>query len=454
MMSLDNQDIAPNIRDRFKAISKNKNTTESNAQFLGRNVAQHGARAAEVVAGLPGNIKNQFQKEIGDLYNFFSIGSPDENESKPKEGSLHELIMNPPGSPQLREHVTPIVAEKLFGDKKFLEPRSKKEEAAGELTQDIISFFFPGSGGKLAVKLGAPILGNLAKEGVKFFGGSDETAQKAKLGVMLTTTLAGQANAAKFASNQIDSAKKIIPQDATANVANLPSRLEPLMTKLNRGFKVPSKARAREGIMELDSQIQNNRMSLHSLMDARDNINEWISEAGGWDVPGPTRTATVKNLNDLKRAVIDTIDENLQQRFPQAAEMYKTGYEAAAVVHRTNVISNFIEKHYGRKTASMGAKLVFPALAGGAAIIPKTAVVSAGLYPLYKSGQVLARIAKSPTLAKYYQDVITHSVSKNVPAMVHSMEKLDHALEKEEKKAGKINPESLEEFKKKFKKKG
>jgi hypothetical protein len=441
-----------NIRERLKNISTNNKKQETTSEFLGRNVAQHSARALETLVGLPGNIKKQFQKELGQVYDFFNFEPI--QEQKPEEGSLNELLSNPPGSEELREQVTPLISKKLFGEEKFLEPKNEKEKAAGELTQDITSFFIPGSGMKLAVKLGAPILGNLAKEGAKYLGVKENNAEKIKLGVMLGTSLSGQSNPAGYAKNRITSAKEMIPQNATANVTNLVPRLQPLTTKLQRGLNVPSKSRARQGIRDLEKQIQNGRMDMHSLMDARDHINEWISEAGGWDVPVPTRDASIKNLNELKRGVIDTINENLQQRFPQAADLYKTGYEAAAVTHQSNAISRFIEKNFGRKTASMGAKLILPAVAGGAAILPKTAVAGAALLPLYKSGQVLYRISKSPTLAKYYQDVITHSLQGNAPAMVKSMEKLDQELLKDEKKQGKINPEDLQNFKERFKKKG
>lgn len=451
-MTSGNDIDATSIRDRFRNIARKQTESETTAQFLGRNVAQLGARATETLIGLPGNLKKQFQKELGQLYNFFSLGPiADENTPQPEEGSLHELLMNPPGSSELREHVTPLISKKLFGEEDYLEPRSKGEEFAGELTQDITSFFIPGMGMKLAVRLGAPILGNLVKEGAKYLGVDKNKAEKIKLGVMMTTSLAGQSNPLQFATSRINSVKQIIPQNVSANVANLRLRLAPLKTRLARGLKVPSKSRTIEGIKQLEDQIQKGRMSLHSLMDARDNINEWISEAGGWDVPLPTRDATIRNLNDLKRSVINTIDENLKTRFPRLADIYRTGYEAAAVAHRSNAISRFIEKNFGRKTASVGAKLLFPAVAGGAAILPKTAAIGAGLFPLYKGGQVLYRVSKSPTLAAYYQAVIAHSIAGNAPAMVRSMEKLDHELAKEEKKQGNLNPESLESFKLRFK---
>lgn len=459
MTSTSNKINSTSTRDRFRKISNTQPTKERTSEFIGRNIAQHGARAGEVVLGLPGNIKSQFQKEFGKLQEFLlgeedSLRQEEEKFPQSEKGSIEEIIMNPPTSSELRENLTPLVAEKVFKDKDYLEPRGKGEKFAGELTQDITSFFLPGTKKlNLAVKLGAPILGNLVKQGTAYITGDESLGEKAKLGTMLATTLAGQSNPGKFASKRIGEAKQMIPQNATANTSNIGPRLTPLITRLGRGLRVPSKSKVSQGIRDLSRQIKNQRMSLHSLMDARDNINEWIAEAGGWEIPKPTRDASIRNLNELKRAVIETIDENLNTRFPQAAELYKTGYEAAAVNHASNYISNFIENHFGRKVASVGAKMLFPGLAGGAALLPKTAAIGTALFPLYKTGQVLYRVSKSPTLAKYYQDVITHSLTGNAPAMVKSMEKLDNALKKDEEKTKKGKELSLEEFKERFTKK-
>ena len=152
-----------------------------------------------------------------------------------------------------------------------------------------------------------------------------------------------------------------------------------------------------------------------------------------------------------------TIDTNLAQRFPQAGELYRTGYEAAAVTHQSNAITNFIERYFGRKVASAGAKVLFPGLAGGAAVLPKTAGAAAIGIPVYKTGQVLYRVGNSPTLARYYADVIRNASQANAPAMIKSIDLLDNQMEKEERKeeikrtkANRGKKPSLEEFKSRF----
>jgi hypothetical protein len=459
----DTQQKLSNLHERFQTIA-NKNKTleqENTDEWTRRNIAQYGARAAETIAGLPGNLKKAVTQTKDFLEEYLSPNGQKiaDAEKKafgsPEKGSIHELIMNPPTSSELRENVTPLVSEFATGDKNYLEPKNKKEKFAGELTGDITSFFLPGTGQmNLMTRLGAPIVGNLAKEGVKYLGADEKTAENTKLGFMLATTLAGTSDPGRFAGQRIGQAKSMVPANATIDATNLANRLIPLYNRTQRGLGVPSKSRAVQGMQDLAGQVQNNRMSLHSLMDARDNVNEWIAEAGGWDVPANTRDATVRNLNELKTQIIDTVNENLATRFPEAADLYRTGYEAAAVTHRSNAISNFIEKYFGRKVASAGAKVLFPAVAGGAAVLPKTAATAAAVYPFYKTGQVLYRVGNSPTLTAYYQSVIHNAAIGNAPAMIKSMEKLDKELSKQEKKEGIKNPDNLQSFKQKFKKTG
>lgn len=447
------------VKEKLNRISGDKKqlSQENISEFSGRNLGQQTARTIETVLGYPGNLKKAAKQTSEFLQSFLpeemKLKKPDYFE--PTKGSLEEKLYNPPTSQDVREKGTKPLSKKIFGEENYLEPKNEYEKVAGELNQDITSFFLPGTRGlRLSTKLGAPIAGNLVKEGSKYLGTSEENAEKAKLGVMLMTTIANQSQPGQFASQRIGQAKQMIPETATVNAAPLAQRLMPLYTRLQRGLRVPSKSRTLQGMEDLANQVQNGRMNLRSLMEARDHINEWISEAGGWDVPRNTRDASVRNLNDLKRQIIDTINENMTNRFPEAGELYRTGYEAAAVTHESNFISNYLERNYGRKLASMGAKVAFPALAGGSLALPKLGVAAGIGAPIYQTGKVLYRIGNSPTLARYYHDTIRYSMIGNTPEMVKSLAKFDKEMLKEEKEEEKNKKPTLEEFKAKFKNKG
>lgn len=443
---------------RFNQVAQKQQSPETLGQFLKRNIGQNVARAGETILGLPGNLKSAFEESIekvapGQLQSLRE--TEEEAFGKPKEGSLQETLMKPPTPQEVRENITPRFAEALTGEKNYLEPRGKGEEFAGELTGDVTSFFIdPRSKFSKIAKIAIPVASNLVKEGVKFFGGKEGTAEKSKLGTMFVLSLANQANPGKFASENIGRAKQMVPDNATINANDLLNKLAPIEQKLKTiGLKVPSKSKTLQGITDLRKQVQNNRLNLKSVMQSRDDVNEWIAEAGGFEVPATIRDRTVKNLNELKSQIIDTIDDTLQNRFPQAANIYKEGYQAAAVNHKSQVVSNYLAENYGRKLASVGAKLLFPAIGGAAAVLPKTAALGAAATPLYKVGQVLYRINKSPLLAKHYSDVIKNAEKGNRAATINSLSKLDKELAKEEKKKEYGSEQTLEDFKSKFMKK-
>lgn len=454
-----------NIKDRLaKMYSFKKQSPETTPEEARRITGQQISRAGETILGYPGNLK----KAVGQARDYVEslFGVPEEERlakkgeetfGKPEEGSIEDYAFNPPTTPEIREKGTKQLAEKITGEKEYFEPKTKEEEVAGEFTQDLTSMFMPGTR-RLSwlSRIGAPVAGNLTKQGVKYFGGEEETAEKAKLGVMLMSTLASQSNPAEFSRNRIAQAINMVPETVTVSSGPLARRLWPVYRYIQSGLRgVPSASRTREAIQDLADQSRNGRMNLRSLMKARDDINEFINDAGGFDVHPDVRDRTVANLNRAKRAIIETIDENLSQRFPEAAELYRTGYEAAAVTHQSNAISNFLEKRFGKTLTSAGAKLLFPAAAGGAAIIgPKTVIGTAALLPLYQTGKVMYRIANSPILARYYQDVITSSTIGNSAAMVKSLSKFDRAMLKEEEKEKKGRGITLDEFKSKVKSKG
>lgn len=449
-------------REMFREFAQ-KNQGETSGDFAQRNILQHAARVGELGLGLPGGIQQEGQRELQELGKYLPESlTPshmknksifDKQESEGEENKITDFIMNPPSPQEIRKKYTPKIAKSISGKEDYLEPKNQMEEAAGQLTQDIASFFLPGTGQmRLATRLGAPIFANLVKEGIKYFGGEESTAEKAKMGIMLASTIAGQSNPGRYASESIKRAKEMIPENAVVNVRNLANNLMNLYTRVTRGISVPSKSRATQGMRDLAGQVdRNNNIGLHSLMDARDNINEWIAEAGGWDVPAPTRDASIRNLNELKTQVIRSIEQGISANSPRALDLYNGGYEAAAVNHRSNAIANFVSKHFGKNVASLGVKFLFPSLAGGAAFIPKTAIGIAAGIPVYNFGKVMYRISNSPTLAQYYRDVLLQASRGNAAAMVNSMDKLDEAMYKDEKKQGR--KKSVEEFKQRFLKK-
>lgn len=451
------EDLSVDERLR-KLVDKNRNQqVGSLSDLFLRNAAQNTSRAAETVLGLPGNVKKAYQQSTDFLDSLIPEGLPKLNDIRegekealytPDKRSLEGFVMSPPTSEQWRKG-SKNLSKRLTGRDDYLEPQNNVEKAIGEFSQDLASFFLPGTGQlRMLTRIGAPLVGNLGKQALTFLGADEETAEKAKLGLMLATTLGTQSNPGQFARDRIAQAVNMVPETATAAAAPLASRLMNLYTRVTRGLSVPSKSRAVQGMQDLAGQVdQNGRIPLRSLMQARDDVNEWLREAGAWNIPATDRKSMVANLNELKTQIIRTIDENLAQRFPQAGELYKTGYQASAVTQQSNAISNFIENNFGKKAASIGAKLLFPSLGISAGFVPKLAALGTAATPVYKVGQVLYRIGQSPTLSRYYQGVLQAATQGNAPAMIRNLTNLDKGLAHEEKKMDKKRKPTVESFK-------
>lgn len=449
------------IDERFNKIkSIEEQKKESILEFGLRNVAQGHARIAESILGTPGNLKKAYtglkeaivERSPQFIQDVYGQMQDYEKQNAPKSGSALDYLVNPPTSGEIKENITKPLSKAITGNENYLEPQNQIEKSIGETQQDIASMFLPG-GNKtnLFTKIGVPIAANMAKEGLKFFGVSDDKAEKAKIGLMFAGAFASEKNATAFANNRIQQGKSLVPDNATTDAMYLIEKVNPLVNKLKKGIQVPSKSKTFKGLDDLLNQVdQNGRINIQSLMQARDNINEWISEAKGFDVAPVVRDASVRNLNQLKSSIIDTIDNALQNRFPQAAELYSSGYQAASAVHQSQAVSNFIEKNFGRKVSSVAVKTLFPSLAAGGAVAPKAALTGAVAIPIYDAGKVLYQISKSPTLSKYYEGVLRASIEGNSQSMIRNMTKLDEEFKKEEDKQGKNKKMSLQEFKNQF----
>jgi hypothetical protein len=449
-MAMTFDSIIKDIQDQEKY--KNESTLES----AKRQAAQYTSRGAEGILGLPGAAKSAWQSSLDDFNSFLGIdkivGSMDEMNSsvlggKPEKGSVQDIIFNPPNPQDIRQGLTKKVAKSISGDESYLEPKSEFEEKVGEFSQDLATFFLPGNKMSLPMKIITPLLGNLAKEGVKYLGADEGTAQKVKSGLMLMTSMAGASNPREFANNRIQQAKNLVPENATINARPFENQIIQIRNQLRKGLNTPDKSSTFQAIENLGNQIDpiTGRMNFRSLMQARDDINRLIDTAGGFDVPTSIKNATVRNLNNLKSRMIDTIDTTLQRFDPQAAELYRSGYEAASVLHQSNAISRFIEKVGGKYAFNPLTKTLFGggAVASGAAFFPKAAIGAATGFPLYQTGKLIYRVANSPTLAHYYGNVIRDATIQNTPSLLKNLKRFDKELEKSIEKDRKLSFEEV-----------
>lgn len=409
------EQAAPQKKGFTQAVSEEFGEQEDLQRNIERNIAQQTSRQIETVAGLPGNII--------DL-----------------STSLFGIENNPrlPTSQDIRKF-----SEKATGG--YTAPQNETEEKAGDFQSNVASLALPGSTSYSMLRnIGIPIAAAVGKEGVKRLGGKEKAQAGTEAGLMFVLDLIAQngKGVQNFIGNLFKTAESHIPTGTLTNVKGLEHSLTQLEKNLSLGGSAQSKEPALKKISELQGKIKNGQLDPKELPAFRVAINEAIDNLGGFiqgQSPSSKRKA-VKYLGDVKSAVIEAA-EKYGQVNPQFLENWQKANEAASVFHQSKHLSNFIKKKFGRSFKSQGAKLALGAAAthGGTAFFsPATALVSGGigtgLAAGYKSIQLIERIAKSPTLRKYYTEILKGAARNNAAQVISNTKKLDAKMADEEKK--------------------
>ena len=385
-----------------------------------RGQAQVTSRMLESIAGLPGDVLSFISNITG-----------------------AEQTKKLPTSKDLRE----------FSEKASLgytKPKTEFEERGGEIAQDIASLMLPGSQTySLSRNIGIPLVANLAKEGVKLTGVKEGGQDAAKAAVMIGLDLLTQRRAASgkilgdsgkaYAGKLFEEAKGKLPKGQKIAVSTLSEELENVEKSLQKGGSRPSTQKALEKIKDFKADITNGKIDVQNLYEYRTAINETIDELGGFALGGnkALKEKAVHNLNQVKGKIIKTLEEYGEKVNPEFLKPYKAANEAYAVASKSNLISNFVQKKFGNVMKSDLTKMLF-GLGGHAAHAGLTAaspVAGAGVLAgkgIYDAGKVLYRVFKSPTLAKYYGNVLSGALSGNSAQVMKNLHALDKELGKDE----------------------
>lgn len=406
--------------------------SEKTERDIERNISRGLSRMGEKAIGLPGDIVNFVQHITGKKAAEFPL---------PTSTSLQEK------------------SEKW--SQGYTTPQNEFEKKSDEFLGDVAGMMILGgpgrtSGAILARTLGVPLAGNLAQEGVKYATGDEKKAAQAKMGAMfildlifarrdITGNRGLTGSPRTYVSELFNEAENSIPQGAMADAINLQNTLTTVRTDLQRGGTSPTTTAALKKIDEALNVINNGQIEVRELPAFRRNINAIAEQMGAWNVelPPNLRRQAINNLGQVRRSIIEAGENYGRTQNPQFLQYWQAANEASSVLNRSNVVSSYIQRNYGNKFVSKGAKLLFGVGAGGAfcttlkvspvaAAVTGTAVTASSL--IYQSGKVLYRIMESPTLRHYYLDSVTAAMNGQKSVMIQNLAKLDKALEEEEKK--------------------
>lgn len=420
------QKMQPQEGQNFPSSLKKKSTPSFDSdedldREIERNQAQFTSRMLERIIGLPGDIASILP------------GSDEGSPGNPFFGGKGE---RPSTSAELRQK-----SENL--SQGFTKPKNNTEEATGDFMGDVASFMIGGVGKNAltttARAIGIPLAGQLVKEGI--LGDSSEGVKgMAKVGTMLLLDLwgarkgIGGGGAYKFGLNKLESAEKSIPKGAIADVSVFNKKLESLQKSLKSGITGQHTAEAERVIKEIKNHTKGGKMSADKFPQIRKDINTLIDNMKGFQLGGPsasTRRVSVKNLNDVKSALIQAGNRWGRGNSPQFFKEWREGNEALAVYHKSNQISSFVKKHTEIKSPFLKALL------GIEAHYNPIAAIGLGLAKgaLNKGTQMATsipyRFFQSKVLRNLYSSVLKEAAKGNAKSVVALSSKLEEQMKKE-----------------------
>lgn len=343
-------------------------------------------------------------------------------------------------------------SEKLT--KGYTKPQTAFDESVDEYMHDVGSFMLPGGGAKGPTRqiirtIGVPLVANLAREGIKKYGGSEGQQTAGKIGAMVISDLLfhrfTEGGAGKMISGLFNEVGQSIPQGAKADVPGFLNSLNTLKQTLQRGGTTPTTTKALTKIDEILNKISNGQIDAVEFPAFRKTINDAITEYGGWniEVPPSLKDQAIRNLNQVKSEVIKAGEDYGKTQNPRFLKAWQDANEASAAYQQSNRISNYIQKNFGNKFKSVATKALFglggtSALGLGAKFIPGAtaggSVLGGVALAGYNAIKYFTRVKNSPVLRKYYTNVLKEALKGNATAMNQNLSKLDAKLAEEEKK--------------------
>jgi ElaB/YqjD/DUF883 family membrane-anchored ribosome-binding protein len=417
-----------NFQNNVEEINRPSSLRPKNTKFpfeeendlernIERNVAQGTSRIGEAVLGAPGDILSMIKGFVGDI---------------PVGGVIGEFL---PTSGELKE-----ISEKTSLG--YTKPKSELEEKSGEVLQDIASFAMPGAGQYSFLRnIGIPVVSNLAKQGIKSIG-KEEQGDAAKIGLMIGLDLIShrQGGAKKFAGNLFNQSEKIVPEGAKLSSPTFEKSLSKLEKTLSSGGTSPSTEKALKKVNEIKSKIDNGKIEVKELIDFRKKINEIIAETGGFEVqlPKAIKKKAIANLHDVKKEVINGLNEYGKKSNPEFLKLNKAANEAYGAYESSNKMAKFIKDTSSKFMHHTGMKALF-GLGGGYGVLThpigaaKTAGATIPLIAGYEGYKILHQVLKSPTLRKYYGNILKGAASGNTAQVTRNVKALDQSLGQESK---------------------
>lgn len=397
-----------------------------------RHVTRTAARAAETLAGLPGNIRELAKSGsewLGDKGRQL-IGkeplTPEQKDAIRKElepkswDLLGRFVEAFPTSSGIREGAT----QKIAGE--YLEPQGFGENLSDEFFSDVAGLLTPvkGAKGKLKIPfaraIGTALFANTSGEIAKAYGLEPDESGYTKMGSMLLAGFMGRGGARNYANGLYREAVDMIPQNATMNGKALLNQLDSYIATLKKGGISPQKQPALSLANQMKQKIlqTGGDIAIEELPAFRKSINDY-------------RFNRQAGLTDSGRYFLDRFDDIVNNQLmeygkqnPSFLKRYRDANTGLTGFKQSNKIADYISKKVDVSQMKPETLLILGMHVADPSLLAK---IGAGA-GVAKVAQLMHRVGKNPVLRQYYLNVLESSLKDNAPAMLRNLEGLDNEL--------------------------
>lgn len=366
-------------------------------------------RGAEAVLGMPGDIFQLARALPGGM-------SEEEMAEQDFPKSLISAALGQlPGSEELRALSAEIRPE--------LEPESEFESVEDEFVGDAATLMLPVKGKIPFVRaLGLSAFGNLTKQGIKAIGGTEATQEAGKLGAILFGGLFGKGRGVgKYIDKLYEKSRGAVPK---GDLMKYPlDKLERVEKMLAKGSMNEAKSGAMQHVQNIKGKIKNGMLPVEEWVQFDKDINYSLRQAG-------KDASKAGNLKQVHSAHASPGNAYAKEN-PSWGEYYKDAKMAKEGIAQSEKIQNTIRKHMNLKDLTYaGAALGMEEMLIPGNIPLKVGSLGAAGAAWY-SKEIAKRLATNPALRRYYQNVLTASLSENSAMLARNMAGLERVAKKE-----------------------
>ncbi len=383
---------------------------------IGRHLGRTGSRITETLLGMPSDVlrlgqlgAQQLEKGAGKIREKIGLEPLETGIKKP----------GAPGSQELKELSTSIFGEKVV-------PQSPTESFIDDIVSDAAALALPVKGKIPFLRsIGTAIAGNIAVKGAEKAGVGEKGQAATKLGTFFLSGLTGKGNVKKYWKQQYKLADEAIPSGTKISTGNLNNNLRQFeRDTLKKGGPTAAKGKVQEFFDSLFKKSQGGDMDLDELIQFKHDINQNRSGLYGKELSSTELRTTKKYYDDLANFVEVEIQTYGKQN-RGFLKHWTNAQEAFSGFYQSKRVGNWISRAISFGKMGKGALLLAEAI-----FRPATLKATIPAFAAFKTGELLTRIFKNPTLRRFYGNLMKDAVKENKGGFIKNLRSMEKEIKK------------------------